>query len=71
MKTSNNGLSTEFDAMSNVGKSAHLKNDPALKAFLSKEIKNDSAVFHDYPPTKALVHAAIIDVMNILGIKTK
>jgi len=48
---------------------AQLKHDVALKAFLSKEVKNNSAVFKDYPPTRALVRAAILDVVDTLGIK--
>lgn len=59
----------EMLGASNVGKSQGLKDDPALKSFLSKEIKNHSPVFRDYPPTKALVRAAIVDVMGTLGIR--
>lgn len=54
---------------SNSGKSDHLENDSALKAFLSKEVKNDSPAFKDYPPTTALIRAANNDFLKTIGIK--
>jgi hypothetical protein len=61
---------SQENRQTNSGKSEHLRNDPALKAFLSKEVKNDSPAFKDYPPTTALVQAGIDDfITNILGIK--
>lgn len=59
------------ETVTNIGKSSDLKNDPAVLKFLSKETKNSSAIFKDYPPTSALVRAAIFDVMNTLSINIK
>ena len=53
--------------MTNIGKSDHLQHDLALRAFLSKEIKNESVAFCDYAPTEALVRSSIIDFMHTLG----
>lgn len=59
----------ETSKATNVGKADTLKDDPALAAFLSKEVKNDSKVFRDYAPTRALVRAAINDALDTLGIQ--
>jgi hypothetical protein len=57
---------------SSVGQSENLRDDVALKAFLSKEVENQSPLFVDYAPTSAptsaLIDAAIDDVMRTLGI---
>ncbi len=55
----------------NTWKSDFLKEDPAIKSFLSKspEEKNEQGKFQDYPPTMSLVRAAVDDVMDALGMK--
>lgn len=60
---------SESAAGGNQSPTALLKDDFALRAFLSKEINNDSAVFKDFPATRALVRAAILDIKEVLGIK--
>ena len=51
------------------GEGLRLEDDVALKVFLSREVRNDSVAFRDYPPTVALVEAAIQDLMGIFNIK--
>lgn len=68
MSNSTNFESRSSEDQNNVSKSDFLRSDTALKEFLSKEVKNSSAVFKDYAPTSALVRAAMLDAMETLGI---
>jgi hypothetical protein len=63
------GAGGQDDSITRDSKFAYLCEDPAFKAFLSKETKNDSAEFVDYAVTRSLVRNAIDDAMSTLGIR--
>lgn len=66
MKTELEKLNPRHDF---AGEDLRLEDDVALRVFLSREVRNDSVAFRDYPPTVALVEAAIQDLMCIFNIK--
>lgn len=69
METITQCVDGQEDDITRTSKSAHLKDNEAFRAFLSKETNNDSAEFRDYAPTRSLVRAAIIDIMDARGVK--